>query len=60
MEKETKEIKTYKCWVDGRKETTTQFIETSSSFFARQRLAMQYGRKTYEIVAVKQEKENSK
>jgi hypothetical protein len=45
---------TYKVWLDGRKLETATLIEAQSSFSARQRLATQYGVKTFQIVAVKQ------
>jgi hypothetical protein len=41
---------TFKCWIDGRKETTVQFIEAETHFAARQRLALQHGLKTYQVI----------
>lgn len=45
-------MRTYKCWVDGRKETTTQVIQAENSFIARTRVATQNGVKVFEVVAV--------
>jgi hypothetical protein len=43
----------YKCWIDGKKETTVQEIEAETAFLARQRIATQYGVKTFQCIAVR-------
>lgn len=48
---------TYKVWLDGRKTETATLVEAKTSFNARQWLAIQYGAKTYQIIAIKQHRD---
>lgn len=45
-------MRTYRVWVDGRKEQTVTTMQGETGFQVRMKLANQYGVKTFQVISV--------